>query len=52
MRLQTHPVIGLITSLALVYILEPVARFPTARKVVAYAGADLVGHSSAFSCVN
>ena len=40
MRLQTHPWIGLITSLALVHTLEPVARFPTARKVVAYVGLD------------
>jgi transposase len=47
MRLQTHPGIGLITSLALVHTLEPVARFPTARKVVAYVGLDPVGHSSA-----
>jgi transposase len=46
-RLQTHPGIGLITSLALAHILEPVARFPTARKVVAYAGLDPVEHSSA-----
>jgi transposase len=47
MRLQTHPGIGLITSLALVHTLEPVSRFPTARKVVAYAGLDPVEHSSA-----
>ena len=32
LRLQTHPGIGLITSLALVHRLEPVARFPTARQ--------------------
>jgi transposase len=47
MQLQTHPGIGLITSLALVHTLEPVARFPTARKVVAYVGLDPVEHSSA-----
>jgi hypothetical protein len=28
-------------------MLEPVARFPTARKVVAYVGLDPVEHSSA-----
>ncbi|MFL6282057.1 MAG: IS110 family transposase [Pyrinomonadaceae bacterium] len=47
MKLQTHPGIGLITSLALVHTLEPVSRFSTARKVVAYVGLDPVEHSSA-----
>jgi transposase len=47
MQLQTHPGIGLITSLALVHTLEPVTRFQTARKVVAYVGLDPVEHSSA-----
>lgn len=46
MKLQTHPGIGLITSLALVHTLEPVSRFSTARKVV-YVGLDPVEHSSA-----
>jgi transposase len=40
MKLRTHPGIGLITSLALVHTLEPVSRFSTARKVVAYVGPD------------
>jgi transposase len=47
MKLQTHPGIGLITSLALVHTLEPVSRFSTARKVVAYVGLDPIEHSSA-----
>lgn len=47
MKLQTHPGIGLITSLALAHTLEPVSRFSTARKVVAYVGLDPVEHSSA-----
>jgi transposase len=47
MRLQTHPGIGLLTSLALVHGLEPVTRFAGARKVAAYVGFDPVEHSSA-----
>jgi Transposase IS116/IS110/IS902 family len=47
MKLQTHPGIGLITSLALVHTLEPVSRFSTARKLVAYVGPETVEHSSA-----
>jgi transposase len=47
MRLQTHPGIGLLTSLALVHGLEPVSRFAGARKVAAYVGFDPVEHSSA-----
>jgi transposase len=46
-RLQTHPGIGLLTSLALVHGLEPVSRFAGARKVAAYVGFDPVEHSSA-----
>jgi transposase len=47
LRLQTHPGIGLLTSLALVHGLEPVSRFGGARKVAAYVGFDPVEHSSA-----
>jgi transposase len=46
-RLRTHPGIGLLTSLALVHALEPVHRFSSARKVVAYLGLDPVEESSA-----
>lgn len=46
-RLQTHPGIGLLTSLALVHTLEPVTRFPSTRKVVAYLGLDPMEYSSA-----
>jgi transposase len=35
LRLQTHPGIGLLTSLALVHALEPVSRFAGGRKVAA-----------------
>jgi len=45
--LRTHPGIGLLTSLALRHTLEPVTRFPTSRKVVAYVGLDPVENSSA-----
>jgi transposase len=44
--LQTQPGIGLLTSLALVNMLEPVERFSTARKVTAYIGMDPVEDSS------
>ena len=47
LRLQTHPGIGLLTSLALVHALEPVSRFTGGRKVAAYVGLDPVEHSSA-----
>ncbi len=47
LRLQTHPGVGLLTSLALVHTLGDVSRFPTARKVVAYVGLDPVERSSA-----
>jgi transposase len=46
-RLQTQPGVGLLTSLALVHTLEPVSRFATTRKVVAYVGLEPVEHSSA-----
>lgn len=45
--LQTHPGIGLLSSLALVHSLEPVTRFSTSRKVVAYIGLDPMEKSSA-----
>jgi transposase len=47
LRLQTHPGIGLLTSLALVHSLEPVARFSGGRKVAAYVGLEPMEHSSA-----
>lgn len=46
-RLQTHPGIGLLTSLAIVHTLEPVSRFPNQRKVAAYGGFDPCEDSSA-----
>jgi transposase len=46
LRLQTHPGIGLLTSLALVHALEPVARFDGGRKVAAYVGLDPMEYSS------
>jgi transposase len=46
-RLQTQPGVGLLTSLALVHTLNPVGRFATTRKVVAYVGLGPVEHSSA-----
>jgi transposase len=46
-RLQTHPGIGLLTSLCLEHTLQPVSRFRNARKVTAYAGFDPVERSSA-----
>jgi transposase len=39
-RLQTHPGIGLLTSICVRYTLEEVGRFPTTRKVSAFAGFD------------
>ena len=45
-RLQTHPGIGLLTSLALVHALEPVTRFAGGRKVAAYVGLDPMEYSS------
>jgi transposase len=46
LRLQTHPGIGLLTSLAQVHCLEPVSRFGGGRKVAAYVGLDPMGYSS------
>lgn len=46
-RLQTHPGIGLLTSLALVHTLDPVERFSSTRKVAAYVGLDPMEDSSA-----
>jgi len=45
-RLRTHPGVGLLTALALVHTLEPVARFDRARRVAAYCGLDPQEHSS------
>ncbi len=45
-RLQTHPGVGLLTSLALVHALEPVSRFAGGRKVAAYVGLALMEYSS------
>lgn len=39
-RLQTHPGIGLLTSICVRYTLEDVGRFTTTRKVSAFAGFD------------
>lgn len=46
LRLQTHPGIGLLASLALVHGLEPVARFAGGRDVAAYVGLDPMEYSS------
>jgi transposase len=46
LRLQTHPGIGLLTSLALAHALEPVNRFDGGRKVAAYVGLDPMEYSS------
>ena len=45
--LQTHPGIGLLTSLCLVHTLGDVRRFSSTRKVTAYVGLDVTEHSSA-----
>jgi hypothetical protein len=47
LRLQTHPGIGLLTSLVLVHTLEPVSRFGGGRKVAAYVGLEPIEHYSA-----
>lgn len=44
--LRTHPGIGLLTGLCVVYTLEPVSRFANSRKVTAYAGLDPMEDSS------
>jgi transposase len=46
LRLQTHPGIGLLTSLALAHTLEPVSRFSGNRKVAAYVGLEPMERSS------
>jgi transposase len=46
-RLQTHPGVGLLTSLCLVHTLGDLSRFSATRKVAAYVGFDPVEHSSA-----
>jgi transposase len=46
LRLQTHPGIGLLTSLALVHGLEPVSRFAGGRKVAAYVGLEPMEYPS------
>jgi len=45
-RLQTHPGIGLLTSLGLVHTLDSVSRFSNGRKVVAYLGLEPMESSS------
>jgi transposase len=45
-RLLTHPGVGLLTALCIVHTLGDVSRFPTTRKVAAYAGLDPMEHSS------
>ena len=47
MLLQSHPGVGLLTSLVLVHTLWPVERFRNGRKVTAYLGMDPVEDSSA-----
>jgi transposase len=46
LRLQMHPGIGLLTSLALAHSLEPVTRFDGGRKVAAYVGLEPMEYSS------
>lgn len=46
-RLQTHPGVGLLTSLCLVHTLGDSTRFSSLRKVAAYAGFDPTEDSSA-----
>lgn len=45
--LQTHPGIGVLTSLGLAHTLEPITRFSNSRKVVAYLGLEPMERSSA-----
>ena len=44
--LQTHPGIGLLTSLGLTHLLDPVSRFSSSRKVTAYLGLEPMESSS------
>lgn len=46
-RLQTHPGVGLLTSLCLVHTLGDLSRFSSTRKVAAYVGLDPMEDSSA-----
>ncbi len=46
-RLQTHPGVGLLTSLCLVHTLGDFSRFSATRKVAAYVGFDPMEDSSA-----
>ena len=46
-RLQTHPGVGLLTSLCLVHTLGDLSRFASTRKVAAYVGFDPMEDSSA-----
>jgi len=46
-RLQTHPGVGLLTSLCVVHTLGEVSRFSGTRKVAAYVGFDPMEDSSA-----
>ena len=46
-RLQTHPGVGLLTSLCLVHTLGDLSRFSSTRKVAAYVGFDPMEDSSA-----
>lgn len=46
-RLQTHPGVGLLTSLCLVHTLGDLHRFSSTRKVAAYVGFDPMEDSSA-----
>ena len=47
LRLQTHPGVGLLTSLCVVHTLGEVSRFSSTRKVAAYVGFDPMEDSSA-----
>lgn len=46
-RLQTHPGVGLLTSLCVVHTLGDLSRFRSTRKVAAYVGFDPMEDSSA-----
>jgi transposase len=46
-RLQTHPGVGLLTSLCVVHTLGELSRFSSTRKVAAYVGFDPMEDSSA-----
>ena len=46
-RLQTHPGVGLLTSLCVVHTLGDLSRFSATRKVAAYVGFDPMEDSSA-----